>query len=171
MADAAENAAKALISRREKTGSGSPVGTPDCRTPKQSIARPLGTYALVPETAERPAWTVGLFTDSLGGGRTGVFTSVAKDIQNTPGVPMSLYVGSARVSNENRTRFLTGASYQLAHRVNLSAQFDGRYVNLGLVGQVGTIGGVPVRLGIVAARGNQLGLLAATVVPLGGSGH
>ena len=137
---------------------------------KQGIVRPLGTYTLVTETEERPAWTVGLLTDSLGGGRTGVFTSVARDIEERSGVPMSLYVGLARVSNEEHTRLLAGANYRLTKRLNLSAQFDGRHVNLGLVGQAGMIGGVPIRIGIVAAKGGKIGPLAAVALPLGGAG-
>ena len=137
---------------------------------KQKIARPLGTYALVTETEARPAWTVGLLTDSLGGGRTGIFTSVAKDIEQRYGVPLSLYVGVARVSNEDYTRFLTGTNVRLTNKLNLSFQFDGRYVNLGLVGQVGMAGGVPIRLGIVAAKG-ETGPLVAALVPLGAAGH
>jgi hypothetical protein len=138
---------------------------------KQGIARPLGTYTLVTENDARPAWTVGVLTDSLGGGRSGVFTSVAKDIQKRTGVPASLYVGAARVSNEGTTRFLMGANFRLRNRGNLSAQFDGRYVNLGVVGQVGTVRGIPIRFGIVAARGNKIGPLVAATVPLSGAAH
>ena len=134
---------------------------------KQSIVRPLATYALVTETQERPAWTLGLLTDSLGGGRSGVFTTVAKDLHQATGLPLSLYVGAARVSNEDHTRFLTGTNVRLGRSANFSAQFDGRYVNLGLTAEVGKLGSLPIRLGIVAARGSRLGPLAATSFPLG----
>jgi hypothetical protein len=138
---------------------------------KQKIVRPLGTYTIVTETTERPAWTVGLLTDSLGSGRTGVFTSVTKDIQKKTGLPLSLYVGLARVSNEDGTRFLTGTSVRLGHSVIASAQYDGHYVNLGLTAQVGKVGSIPIRFGIVAAKGNQIGPLVATIFPLRPSGH
>ncbi|MDX1931747.1 MAG: hypothetical protein SFU56_04005 [Capsulimonadales bacterium] len=139
---------------------------------KQSIVRPLATYTLLPETAARPAWTTGVLTDSLGGGRSGLFTTLAKDIEENTRLPLSLYIGTAVVSNErDRWRFLTGANVRVARGLNLSAQFDGRYVNLGLVGQVGTVGGVPIRLGIVAARGNKIGPLAAASFPLGTADH
>lgn len=134
---------------------------------KQGIVRPLGTYTLVTETVQRPAWTVGLLTDSLGGGRTGVFTTAARDIEKGTSLPLSLYVGVAKVSNEgNFTRFLTGTNVRLGRAMNFSMQFDGRYVNLGLTAQVGRIGSVPVRLGVVGARGSRLGPLASALFPL-----
>ncbi len=133
---------------------------------KQNIIRPLATYTLMPETRERPALTAGLLLDSLGGGRQGVFATVAKDIERTTGVPLSLYVGAARISNEKKLRPLVGGNARLTRRLNASAQFDGRYVNLGLVANVGTVGGLPVRLGIVAARGDQIGPLVTTSVPV-----
>ena len=131
---------------------------------KQGIARPLATYTLVSETRERPALTAGLLLDSLGGGRQGVFTSVAKDIEAATGIPASLYTGLARISNENKTRLLLGTNVRLGRGLNASAQYDGRYVNLGLVGQVGSVGGLPIRLGVVAARGDKIVPLVATSV-------
>ena len=141
---------------------------------KQGIARPLATYNLVPETATRPALTAGLLMDSLGGGRQGVFASLAKNIEASTGVPASLYVGAAKISNERGTRFIAGTNVRLSRNLNASAQFDGRYVNVGLNTQIGTVGGLPVRFGLVAARGDQVGPLVSTVVPLGErpmSGH
>ncbi len=96
-----------------------------------------------------------------------MFASVAKNIEQSTGVPASVYVGAAKISNERGTRFITGTNVRLGRNLNASAQFDGRYLNVGLNTQVGTVGGLPVRFGLVAARGDQVGPLVSTVIPLG----
>lgn len=83
---------------------------------KQSVARPLATYTFLRETPTRPALTGGLLLDSLGGGRQGVFASVAKDLQRSTGVPLSVYVGAAQVSNERKLRALAGGNLRLFKR-------------------------------------------------------
>lgn len=134
---------------------------------KQGITRPLGTYTVLTETPRRPAWTAGLLTDSLGGGRTGVFTTAAKDLQADTGLPLSLYAGVAKVSNEGGfTRLLLGTNVRIGRGVNFSVQFDGRYVNLGLVGQVGKVGDIPIRVGVVGAKGSRFGPLVSAMIPL-----
>ena len=132
----------------------------------QGIARPLASYTLVTESAARPSVTTGLMYDSLGGGRQGVFLSLAKGVRTPLGIAASVYVGGAKITNENNARLIAGANVPLSRRVSASVQFDGRYANLGLTGQVGSISGVPIRLGIVAARGDQFGPLMAVSAPM-----
>lgn len=131
---------------------------------KQGIARPLASYTFVTEKAARPSLTAGLLYDSLGGGRQGVFVSVAKNLRGS--LPASLYIGGAQITNENRPRLIAGGNVALTRWLNASVQFDGRYPNLGVTANVGSVGGVPVRFGIVAARGDKFGPLLATDIPL-----
>lgn len=134
---------------------------------KQNIIRPLVSYTLVTETASRPSLTLGLMYDALGGGRQGGFVSVGKDMHRALGIPSSVYLGTARISNEKRFRLLAGANVALSRSVNASVQYDGRYANLGLTALAGQVGGIPLRVGIVAARGNRVGPLLAADIPLG----
>jgi hypothetical protein len=135
---------------------------------KQGIVRPLASYTLVTEKGHRPSLTGGLMYDSLGGGRQGVFISVAKGFARTPlGVPASLYVGGAKISGESGARFIAGLNVPLNERVTASVQYDGRYPNFGVTAHVATVGGAPIRLGVVAAEGDKFGLLIATSIPLG----
>jgi hypothetical protein len=133
---------------------------------KQGIVRPLLSYTLVPEAAARPSLTAGLMYDALGGGRQGVFVSAAKDLQGWTGVPASLYVGTARISNERRFRLLGGANFRVSPRLNASVQFDGRYANVGVTARIGSVNGVPFRIGIVAAKGDRFGPLIASDIPI-----
>jgi hypothetical protein len=133
---------------------------------RQGYVRPLTSYSLIPETAAQPSLTVGLMTDSLGGGREGGFISLAKDFGARYGVPASFYIGGAQISSEDGLRFLAGLKVRLPGSLIASAQFDGRFVHLGATVAVGRINGAPVRLGIVAARGDRLGPLIAINLPL-----
>ncbi len=133
---------------------------------EQNIVRPLVSYALVTESRERPSLTVGLMYDSLGGGRQGTFLSVAKALKTSVGVPGSLYIGGAKITNEKNGRFIAGANVPLTRWLNASVQFDGKYPNVGVTARIGSVVGVPVRLGLVAARGDKFGPLLATDVPL-----
>jgi hypothetical protein len=72
-----------------------------------------------------------------------VFASVAKNIEQSTGVPASVYVGAAKISNERGTRFIAGTNVRLSRNLNASAQFDGRYLNVGLNTQVGTVAACP----------------------------
>ena len=134
---------------------------------KQNTIRPLASYTLVPETAERPSLTTGLMFDSLGGGREGVFVTVARSLQSAAGVPASLYVGGAKITNEGGLRFLAGTSVRLTNSINASVQYDGRYANFGVTAAVGSVNGTPVRFGLVAAGGDKIGPLIATSLPAG----
>lgn len=133
---------------------------------KQNTIRPLASYTFVPEANKRPSLTAGLMFDSLGGGRQGVFVSVAKDLQSAVGLPASLYVGGAKITNERGVRLLAGTNVRLTRKINASVQFDGRYANLGLTTEIGSVAGTTVRFGLVAAGGNQIGPLFATSLPL-----
>ena len=133
---------------------------------EQNTIRPLASYTLVPETPGRPSVTTGLMFDSLGGGRQGVFVSVAKDLQQPLGVPASLYVGGAKITNEGGVRFLAGTNVRLSRRVSASMQFDGRYANFGVTTEVARVAGTPVLFGLVAAGGDKVGPLIATSMPL-----
>ena len=135
---------------------------------KQGVVRPLASYALVEEKKKRPSLTGGLMYDSLGGGRQGVFLSLAKGFRKTPlGVPASLYVGGAKISGEGGGRFIAGANVSVTKWLTASVQYDGKYPNFGLTAKVATIGGAPVRVGVVAAKGDQFGPIIATSIPLG----
>ena len=131
---------------------------------KQEIARPLVSYTLVTESPARPSLTTGLMYDSLGGGRQGVFMSVAKNLRGR--LPASLYIGGAQITNENGPRLIAGGNVALTRWLNASVQFDGKYPNVGVTANVGSVGGVPVRFGIVAARGDKFGPLIATDIPI-----
>lgn len=135
---------------------------------KQDIVRPLASYAFLEEKKDRPSLTGGLMYDSLGGGRQGVFLSLAKGFQETPlGVPINLYVGGARISGESGTRFIAGFNVPINQWLTASMQYDGRYPNIGVTAKVATIGGAPVRVGVVAAEGDKFGPIIATSIPLG----
>jgi len=132
---------------------------------KQGIARPLLSYTLVPENEARPSLTGGLMYDSLGGGRQGLFVSLAKNVRGW--LPLSLYIGGAQITNENRPRLIAGGNVTLTRWLNASVQFDGKYPNVGMTAHVGSVGGVPLRFGIVAARGDKFGPLLAADFPAG----
>lgn len=134
---------------------------------RQNTVRPLASYTLAPETAGRPSLTTGLMFDSLGGGRQGVFLSVAKDLQGVAGIPASLYLGGAKITNENGLRFLAGTNVRLTNKINVSVQYDGRYANFGVTTEVGVVNGAPIRFGLVAAGGDRIGPLIATSLPVG----
>ena len=135
---------------------------------KQQTLRPLANYTFLTETAKRPALTGGLMFDSLGGGRQGVFASVARNLApSLGGVPLSAYIGTALITREKKPRLIAGANLRMGRDANASVQFDGRYANVGLTTSLGSVGGVPVRFGIVAAKGDRFGPLLATSLPLG----
>ena len=133
---------------------------------KQKTVRPLASYTLVAETRTAPSLTTGLMFDSLGGGRQGVFVSVAKDLQGVTGIPASLYLGGAKITNERGLRLLAGANFRLTPKVNASVQFDGRYANLGVTTEIGRVNGTSIRFGMVAAGGDKIGPLLATSFPV-----
>jgi len=135
---------------------------------KQSVVRPLASYQFVTEHKSRPALTGGLMFDSLGGGRQGTFLSVSKGFKRTPlGVPASLYIGGAKITGEDGGRFIAGLNVPVNDWLIASVQYDGRYPHLGLTARVGTIHGAPVRLGVVAAKGTEVGPIIAVGIPLG----
>lgn len=135
---------------------------------KQGIVRPLASYALLTEKHHRPSLTGGLMYDSLGGGRQGLFLSVAKGFKETPlGVPVNLYVGGAKISGESGGRFIAGFNVPVNRWLTASMQYDGKYPNLGVTARVATIGGAPIRVGVVAAEGDKFGPIIAASIPLG----
>lgn len=133
---------------------------------EQDVVRPLASYTLVTERNGRPAITSGLFFDALGGGREAVFASVSRSLQRPPALPVSAYLGIAHVTNEEDLRFIAGGSVALMRGLNASVQYDGRTSHLGLTGHVGSVGGLPVYLGVVLTAGTALGPIAAVDVPL-----
>jgi hypothetical protein len=134
---------------------------------RPKVVRPIGSYTLVPETDRRPSLTAGIMFDSLGGGRQGAYVSIAKDLYKPYGIPASVYVGGAKITNEDGGRFIAGLNVYVTNWLSTSVQFDGRYPHLGVTARVGSIGQAPVRLGLVAARGDRLGPLLAINFPLG----
>ena len=135
---------------------------------KQGIVGPLASYAFVEEKKARPSLTGGLMYDSLGGGRQGVFLSLARGFQETPlGVPVNLYVGGAKISGESGARFIAGFNVPINRWLTASMQYDGKSPNFGVTAKVATLGGAPVRIGIVAAEGDRFGPIIATSIPLG----
>ncbi len=120
---------------------------------KQSVVRPLTSYTFVMEKSDRPALTGGLFFDSLGGGRSAVFLSAAKSLQKPLGVPASVYLGGARISNEDDLRVIWGGNVALNKWLNASVQHDGRAGHYGFVAKVGSVNGLPLRFGLVLSRG------------------
>lgn len=133
---------------------------------KQDVVRPLASYTLLTEKEKRPSVTAGQMFDSLGGGRQGVFATTEKSFEVRPGLRGSIYVGGAKISNEDRAGFIAGLNVPLTDAITTSVQYDGKYANLGLTARVGSIRGVPVRLGIVAAKARHFGPLIATDIPL-----
>lgn len=135
---------------------------------KQGVVRPLASYAFLEEKKGRPSLTGGLMYDSLGGGRQGVFLSLAKGFSETPlGVPVNLYAGGAKISGESGARFIAGFNLPLNRWLTASMQYDGKYPNFGVTAKVATVGGAPIRIGIVAAEGDKFGPIIATAIPLG----
>lgn len=133
---------------------------------KQRIVRPLASYVLVPETQSMPSLTTGAMVDALEDGRQMLFLTAGKRFPTKHGVPVNAYAGIAQVTTRSETRFIGGLLVPLAKGLNASVQFDGRYANVGLTARVGTIGGVPIYFGIVAAKGDRFGPLIATTFPL-----
>lgn len=134
---------------------------------RPNVIRPIASYTLIPEAEKRPSLTAGLMFDALGGGRQGGYLLTAKDVQKWLKVPSNLYIGGAKISNEDNLRFLAGISVRLAPWLVTSLQYEGKYLNFGLTARVGSIGRAPVSLGVVAARGTQWGPLLAISMPLG----
>ena len=123
--------------------------------------RPLVSYTLLPVHGDRPALTGGLFFDALGGGREAVFLSASKNLRQWVGVPGSVYLGGAKISNEDHPRFIGGGSIALIRGVAASLQYDGKTPHLGLTGHVGSVGGTPIYVGMILTGGTALGPIAA----------
>jgi hypothetical protein len=128
---------------------------------KQGVVRPLASFTVLTERGHRPSLTGGLFFDSLGGGREAVFVSAGKSLRKPLGRPASIYLGGARISNEDRLRVIAGGNVALTRRLNASVQYDGKFVHVGLTRRVGELGGTPVHLGLVLTRGDALGPISA----------
>jgi hypothetical protein len=133
---------------------------------QQDVVRPLASYTVLQEQQRRPALTGGLFFDALGGGRQAVFISASKSLQMVVGVPASVYVGGAKITNEDRLRLLAGGNVSLNPWLNGSLQYDGKATHLGLTARVGRLGERPVFIGLVLSSGSALGPIVATDVPL-----
>lgn len=134
---------------------------------KQDIVRPLASYVLVFETPQRPSLTAGMMVDSLEDGRQMVFLSAGKAFPIGNGLAISGYAGIAQVTTRAETRFIGGVVFPLKKGLNFSLQYDGKFLNPGLVAHVGDWNGARVHVGIVAARGERYGLLVAIGMPLG----
>ena len=129
---------------------------------KQASLRPDASLTLVRETVEVPSLTVGLFHDTVGGGREAYYATAGRTITDMGETVFSGYVGVAKYSSERAPRPLVGAALPLLKgKVTTSAQWEGKKLTLGLVAEVGTLGKYPVRLGLVAI-GDNVGPLAAT---------
>ena len=75
------------------------------------------------------------------------------------------YLGTARISNEDDARFIAGLNLPLTSTLTASVQYDGHYSNIGVTARIATIGGAPLRAGIVGAKG-RFGPLVAVRAPL-----
>jgi hypothetical protein len=129
---------------------------------KQAKTRPNVNYTLTSETVESPSLNVGFYDNSVGGKGSVFYATAGRTISDMGPVQFSGYLGVAKVSGESAPRLLIGAAMPLANnRVTASAQWEGKKLSLGLVGEVGMIGKYPVRLGLVAV-GNSVGTLGAT---------
>jgi hypothetical protein len=102
--------------------------------------------------------------DSLGNGREGVFLTTGKHLRAQ--VPATAYLGAAVISNEDEPRLIAGSNVLITKTISASAQFDGRYAHIGLIGQAGSVGGAPIRLGVVYSRARYWGPLVAVSLPL-----
>ena len=129
---------------------------------KQGTIRPNFNYTLTSETVESPSLNVGFYDNSVGGKGSVFYATAGRTISDMGPVQFSGYLGVAKVSGEAAPRLLLGVLMPLANsRVTASAQWEGKKLSLGLVGDVGRIGKYPVRLGLVAV-GNSVGTLGAT---------
>ena len=129
---------------------------------KQATVRPNINYTLVSETVESPSVNVGFYDNSVGGKGSAFYATAGRTISDMGPVQFSGYLGVAKVSGEAAPRLLIGAAMPLANnRITASAQWEGKKLSLGIVGEVGMIGKYPVRLGLVAV-GNSVGTLGAT---------
>lgn len=127
----------------------------------KQVVRPLANYTLMTERTKRLSLTVGAMVDSLQGGRQGYFLSLGKNLTKALGTPGSLYIGGAKVSNENSLRFIGGANVHLTRRVNVSAQCDGKDLHFGVTLKIATINGQPGCFSLLAVGGDSLGVLGA----------
>lgn len=132
----------------------------------QGDIRPLASYTLLQERGRRPALTGGIFFDALGGGREAFFLTSSKDLRSWVSVPVSVYVGVGKITNEDRLRFLIGGRLVVVPGLNASLHYDGKRSNIGLTGLVGRVRGTPVYLGLVLTGGSALGPIAASDVSL-----
>jgi hypothetical protein len=133
---------------------------------RQSVVRPLCSYTLLPERGNRPALTAGLFFDALGGGRQAFFLTTSKDLRSLLSVPASVYLGGAKITNEDRLRLLVGGRLAVARGLNASLQYDGKHTNIGVTALVGRVAGRPFYLGLVLTGGSALGPIGATDMAL-----
>jgi hypothetical protein len=135
---------------------------------RPKVVRPIASYTLLRETKERPSLATGLMFDSLGGGRQGAYVSVNKSLRDTPvHLPLSVYIGGAKITNENGPRFIAGLNLTLTKTMNASLQFDGKFAHYALISRVGSVGSTPIRLGVVYSRNHYFGPLFAVNIPLG----
>lgn len=102
-----------------------------------------------------------MFFDALGGGRQVLFASASKDLRPLLTVASSVYLGGAKISNEDNRRLIAGARVRVCRGLSASVQYDGKTTHLGLVGKVGSVDGTPVFLGVVLTGGKALGPLGA----------
>lgn len=129
---------------------------------KQATLRPDASFTITPETVEVPSLTVGLFHDTIGGGREAYYATAGRTITDMGDTVFSGYVGIAKYSSERAPRPLLGAALPLAKgKLTASAQWEGKKLSFGLVADVGRVSGYSIRLGLVTV-GDNVGPLAAT---------
>lgn len=129
---------------------------------KQASLRPDASYTLSPETVEQPSLTVGFFHDTVGGGRQAYYATAGRTITDMGDTVFSGYLGIAKFSSERTPRALVGAAVPLLQgKVTASAQWEGKKLTVGVVTDLGRVGGYPFRLGIIAV-GNNTGPIAST---------
>jgi hypothetical protein len=129
---------------------------------KQGTLRPNVNYTLVQESLESPSLNIGFYESSIGGKGSAYYATSGRTISDMGPVTFSGYLGIAKVTGERNPRFLAGASVPLLRNlVTASALWEGKKLSLGIVGSVGTLGGYPIRLGLVAV-GDTVGSLVSS---------
>lgn len=129
---------------------------------KQETVGTNFSYTLSDESVEMPSLTVGASHDSPGRGRESYWATAGRTIKDMGPQSFYGYVGVAKLTTESAPRLLVGAALPLAKsNWNVSAQWEGKKLCLGLAGAVGTLGSYPIRLGIMSV-GDNTGLLGST---------
>jgi hypothetical protein len=126
--------------------------------------RPLANYRLVQQDETWPSITIGQMSD-LSFGRQKIFANAERAFE-LGGTPIVVYAGAAHVyDHHGRLEAIGGMSFQTWKAI-WTAQYDGRRPHYGVTVPVLKIDDTPVRFGIMAIRGDRLGPIISSSIPI-----